>query len=295
MTPPESTDQARAQFRTLQLRQRKCWWIVFCFCVAAVAVSFALGGPSYTLWAAIAGIVAIVIATVRATQILSQFYKQTIMPEIASQGCENGRYTPDAGISEQLFRESNLFRSPDRYDSEDRIEGCIGQTPFYFAEVHAQERRTTHTKNGTRTTWVDIFRGFFFVADFNKHFQGQTTLVPNYWGSKWLAGKDRVQLENAELMKHLLVCSTDQVEARYLLTPALMERIMTLWHRHPDRLSISFTASNIIVAISVSGNHYEASLWRPIERCIERDTRVVRELTSIVEELNMNTRIWSKA
>lgn len=295
MTPPESTDQARAQFRTLQLRQRKCWWIVFCFCVAAVAVSFALGGPSYTLWAAIAGIVAIVIATNRTTRILSRFYKQAIVPEIANQGCENGRYTPDAGISEQLFRESNLFRSPDRYNSEDLIEGCVGQTPFYFAEVHAQERRTTHTKNGTRTTWVDIFRGFFFVADFNKHFQGQTTLVPNYWGSKWLAGKDRVQLENAELMKHLLVCSTDQVEARYLLTPALMERIMTLWHRHPDRLSISFTASNIIVAISASGNHYEASLWRSVERCIERDSRVVRELTSIVEELNMNTRIWSKA
>lgn len=295
MTPPESTDQARAQFRTLQLRQRKYWWIVFGICVAAVAVSFALGGPSYALWAAIAGIAAIVIATNRATRILSRFYKQAIVPEIASQRCENGRYAPDAGISEQLFRESNLFRSPDRYNSEDLIEGCVGQTPFYFAEVHAQERRTTHTKNGTRTTWVDIFRGFFFVADFNKHFQGQTTLVPNYWGSKWLAGKDRVQLENAELMKHLLVCSTDQVEARYLLTPSLMERIMTLWHRHPDRLSISFTASNIIVAISVSSNHYEASLWRPIERCIERDTRVVRELTSIVEELNMNTRIWSKA
>lgn len=36
---------------------------------------------------------------------------------------------------------------------------------------------------------------------------------------------------------------------------------------------------------------HEASLWRPIERCFERDIRSVRELTSIIEELNMNTRI----
>lgn len=283
------------EFPRLQQRYRKVWWIWF---AATLGASLILTLILPWIWVPfIIGIVDIVLLVIVSSVLsgrLTQYYKETIVPQFLGQFCEEGTYNPDAGIGEMIFRACNLFRSPDLYSTEDLIEGRIGQTAFRFAEVHAQEKRTTHTKNGTRTTWVDIFRGFFFVADFNKHFRGQTTLVPNYWGSKWLAGKQRVQLENTRLMKEFLVCSTDQTEARYLLTPGLMERIMVLWDKYPGMLSISFTGSNIIIARNSSRNCYEAGIWKALDKCLKRDLEAVRGLTGIVEELNMNTRIWSK-
>ena len=281
-------------FPRLQARYRRQWWIWFAGCAVLTLVGVLAAGV-YGIGMAVLSLIALPVVSAQLSKKLSRYYKSEIVPQFVGRFCDEGRYVPGAGIDEEVFRASNLFGAPpDRYATEDLIEGRVGKTVFRFAEVHAQERRTTHTKNGTRTTWVDIFRGFFFVADFNKHFRGQTTLVPNFWGSKWLAGKRRVQLENPELMKEFLVCSTDQTEARYLLTPGLMERIMKLWNRYPDQLSISFTGSCIMVARSCAANHYEASIWRPLERCTERDIEAVRGLTAIVGELNMNTRIWTK-
>lgn len=282
------------EFPRLQQHYRQVWWIWFGAVAAAVLTVSLLLGLWGVVIGGIAGIILLVIVSGVLSGRLTRYYKGTIVPQFLGQFCEEGKYSPGAGISEMTFRASSLFKGPDRYSTEDLIEGRIGQTKFCFAEVHAEERRVQHTKNGTRTTWVTIFKGFFFVADFNKHFRGQTTLVPNYWGSKWLTGKQRVQLENTRLMKEFLVCSTDQTEARYILTPGLMERIMVLWDKYPGMLSISFTGSNIIIARTSSQNCYEAGIWNTLEKCLRRDIEAVRSLTGIVEELNMNTRIWTK-
>ncbi|WP_298062848.1 DUF3137 domain-containing protein [uncultured Rikenella sp.] len=281
-------------FLLLQTRYRRTWWIWFACCALLTGAALWVR-DIYGIGTAVLSAVALPVVSGQLSGKLSRYYKAEIVPQYVGQFCEAGRFTPESGIGESVFRSCGLFdTAPDRYRTEDLIEGRVGKTAFRFAEVHAQKKRTTYTRNGTRTTWVDIFRGFFFVADFNKDFRGQTTLVPNYWGSRWLAGRARVQLENPRLMKEFLVCSTDQTEARYILTPALMERIMRLWDKYPGRLSISFTGSCIQVARSCMKNHYEASIWRPLGKCLARDTEAMRGLTSIVEELNMNTRIWTK-
>lgn len=282
-------------FLRMQARYRRQWRIWAAGCAGAAAGGAVLGGAEWGL--GLTGLAAIVLWSVSNvfSRKLTGYYKNRIVPRFVASGCEEGRYEPTEGIDERTFVASDLFGlPPDRYRTEDLVEGRVGKTAFRFAEVHAQERRTVRTRRGTHTVWVDIFRGLFFVADFNKHFHGQTTLVPNFWGAKWLAGRQRVQLEHPRLMKVFLVCSTDQIEARYILSPGLMERIMGLWDRYPGKLSISFTGSCIMVARSCGKNHYEAGLWRSLSRCIERDAAMVRELTAIVEELDMNTRIWTK-
>ena len=77
------------------------------------------------------------------------------MVEVASPGAH---YTPQNGIEEEIFNLSGLFGTrPDRYHSEDLVEGQTLGTPFRFAEVHAEERRTsTDSKGRTQTHWVDI-------------------------------------------------------------------------------------------------------------------------------------------
>lgn len=290
-----SWEELAQDYSRKQRSYRLQWWISIGICLLASGI---VAGTVSLMWGAgVAALSAYICLRVNQElrHKLSAYYKTNIIPQVVEQHCAGGRYNALDGIDEETFMSSCLFNTtPDRYDSEDMIEGHIGQTAFHFSEVRAQKEVTIETKNGTHTTWVDIFRGVMFVADFNKDFKGLTTLVPNSWGRKWLAGRDRVELENPQLMKAFLVCSTDQIEARYLLTPGLMERIMGLWKRYPKQLSISFTGSCILVARSCSKNHYEASLWKSLEQSLERDMALIDGMTSIVEELNMNTRIWSK-
>lgn len=138
------------------------------------------------------------------SQELSTYYKQEVIAQILQSFCENAVFTPEEGIKESTFRNCALFTSPDRYHTEDLIQGRVGKTDFCCAEIHAEERKTrVNSKGQTSHYWVDIFKGFFFIADFQKDFQGHTTILRNSLfklsssGSRGETGKSRVSRKHS--------------------------------------------------------------------------------------------------
>lgn len=227
---------------------------------------------------------------------LTAYYKQDIIARMVCAFCDNARFTPESGIAESVFCSSDLFIQPDRYHTEDLLEGCIGSTDFCCAEVHAEERRTrTNGKGHTQHYWEDIFKGFFFVADFHKDFQGVTTVCRNSL-IKLCFGETRVKLENPDFEKVFDVYSSDQVEARYLLTPSMMERLLQVEHSFGGGISLCFRNSKVLIAIPDDKNHFEANIWHSMTdlTAVEAEFTTIRLLTGIVQELQLNTRIWSK-
>lgn len=228
---------------------------------------------------------------------LTNLYKQDIISVVLAKLCAGATFEPDKGITENTFVGSGLFSvRPDRYHSEDLISGKIGVTSFLCSEIHAEEKQvTTNGKGQTRTTWVDIFKGFFFIADFQKNFKGQTTIYRNSW-IKLRFGEQRVKLENPEFENSFDVYSNDQIEARYLLSPSMMERLLALDRKFPGKITVSFRNSNVIIAIPDTTNHFEASIWQSMlnDRILKREFNVICLLLGIVDDLNLNLRIWSK-
>lgn len=225
----------------------------------------------------------------------SSFYKEEVVDEIIHAFCPNAAYSPNGGVSEDLFRNSGLFTSPDRYHTEDLIEGCLDKTSFICSEVHAEERKARTTKNGVQYYWEDIFKGFLFIADFHKEFQGETTILRNSF-FKVKMGASRVKMENPDFEKVFDVFSTNQIEARYLITPSMMERMLKLDSNFKKGITISFRNSAILVAIPDSKNRFEADVWSSLNdmSTLKSDFAVLQSLLEIVDELNLNTRIWSK-
>lgn len=227
---------------------------------------------------------------------LRAFYKDQIIQPIVGAICREARYLPDEGIDQQIFSSCGLFSGRvDCYGAEDMIEGRVGATRFSFSEVLAQEKRTSHSGKTTTTYWVDIFRGFLFVADFNKEFAGRTIVTRSSFFSFSTPGQ-RARLEDPAFEKRFDVYTTDQIEARYILSPSLMRRITELDEAYGGRLTLSFHQSTLVVAIPESVNHFEASVWRSVldRSLFERDFGMIRQLVGIVDELNLNLRIWSK-
>lgn len=133
------------------------------------------------------------------------------------------------------FRSLDLVPGWDREKFEDRLAGSRNDTPFEFFEAHLEEKRTTTDGKGrTRTTWVTVFRGQCLVVKFHKKFSGVTKVYRdagalNFFKKLSQMGKgERVKLEDPVFEKAFEVYSTDQVEARYILTPDFMERLLGL-------------------------------------------------------------------
>ena len=104
----------------------------------------------------------------------------------------------------------------DRYSGDDLVYGKIDKTDFECSEIHTEYKKTSRNVHGkTKTSWHTVFKGLFFHADFNKHFQGQTIVKPDRtekllgaFGSKlqgWFGTKNIVRLENSAFEKLFIV------------------------------------------------------------------------------------------
>jgi len=176
-----------------------------------------------------------------------------------------------------------------------------------FSEVTAKHLNTTQSSRGSKQEYIIIFSGVFVIADFNKHFLTHTLVLPDTaeklfgkFGQTLQsigAGKKKlVRLENPEFEKEFCVYADDQVEARYILTPALMERILTYKRKWKSKISLSFCDSKVYLAINMNKNLFETRIFRPVAdySFMEENLRFLILLTEIVEDLNLNTRIWTK-
>jgi len=212
-------------------------------------------------------------------------------------------YRPALGISQSLFTAAGLFlHHIDRYKCEDMIGGKVGKTEIAFSEVHAEYKTTTHTGKSRHTEWHTIFKGLFFIADFNKDFHGRTVVLPDTaeklfglfgqtlqsWNSSY---GQLVRLEDVEFEKEFVVYGTDQIEARYILSPAMMEQILLFRREVGKKIYLSFLGSKVFVAIPVQENMFEPKMFSSV-----LDFDVIAEYyaqlqlgVGIVDELNLNT------
>lgn len=232
-------------------------------------------------------------------------YKLAIISKIVqfvSPGCA---YSPTHHISETDYNNSNLHRREyDRFNGEDYFEGRHQKTDFYCSELHT-EYKTTDSKG--RTSWHTIFRGLFFVADFNKNFSGGTyvwgdghaevssTMIGRFFSS-FSRQVERVELEDPEFEHYFDVYSTDQVEARYILSPSLMQRMVNLRQKMNCLMECSFVQSKMYMSFPLSNDLFEPGIHRANDN-FETAWSYVSEFGlffEIIDELNLNNRIWTK-
>jgi len=239
-------------------------------------------------------------------------FKQQVIGRLVSHLDPNLSYHPTGCISQSEFRASRIYRKRiDRYKGEDLIAGQLGATALRFSELHAQYKTTsTDSKGRRKTTWHTIFKGVFFVADFNKDFQGLTLVLPDTmegwlgklgqslqdWGDLFQPG-DLVRLEDPEFERIFAVYAQDQIEARYILSPSLMQRLVAFRQRMDVNISLAFVNSNVYIAIPTRKNQFEPPFWGSANLALEDIREHLEDIQlaqDIVAELNLNTRIWSK-
>lgn len=211
------------------------------------------------------------------------------------------QYDPYGHVNENDYRRSGLYlTNPDRFNGDDYVEGTRGKTCFCFSELHTEYE----VKSEKSSSWHTIFKGLFFIGDFNKHFHGRTYVYSeanpqlNFFNkmlSSFASNLEKIKLESSAFEDKFIVYSNDQVEARYILTPSFMERLIKLQELMGPETSYSFVDSNVYVAVPISDKLFEPSVFSANNYEKLGDYyNTVHIVFDIIDELNLNLRIWTK-
>jgi len=105
-----------------------------------------------------------------------------------------------------------------------------------------------------------------------------------------------IVLENPDFEKEFAAFGSDEIEGRYILTLAFMEKMLDFQSKIDNDLYMSFVRSRLFIAFGTSvGDMFEPGLsGETALGDVERWGEQLQLAIGIVEEFGLNTRIWSK-
>lgn len=303
----QTLEGKRKKVRTISIVQ------VAVFVLALLLFFYAGELPTPTLgyWGGGALIVLFIFILVRFAKLRKEYvaeFKNNVVTAIVSLINPEWNYVPQGHISPVDYMESKLFTTRyDRYKGDDLVTGAIDKTDFKMSELHTEYKTETTDSEGRRKTeWHTIFKGLFAHMDFNKEIRGETLVLPDTaerlfgrFGKKLQSMSGRgelVNLENPEFEKLFVVYGSDQNEARYILTPTMMEAMVHLAKQYGKNIFFSFRGTRVYFAISVKKDLFEPRIFKSgvnFNDIVEM-SHYFSIIEMLIKEMNLNTRIWTK-
>lgn len=188
-----------------------------------------------------------------------------------------GHKTPNK-FDRILLQSSGFFNSSQINYLDDVIEGEKFGTKFKFFEIFINSSDSN-------------FGGVFFVADFSKEINSQTTII----SKKIINFKSyNILMDNALFNDKFKVFSDNPINAMYILTPLFLEKIANLTKNFGDNIKINFKNSKIYIHIDGKYDHFEPDIYKsaitnnPAKNILDE----INALLDIVEVLVLNSKIY---
>lgn len=167
-------------------------------------------------------------------------------------------YFNGQGLSKSTLNQSRIFPVFD-YSAADDCFGGIYEGVRVNVYEEILTKQVSNSKGKTKNKIV--FKGIAVELGMNKNFSGQTIAVKDSGMLnvfKKYDGMERIKLEDVVFEDIFEVFSTNQVEARYLLTTAFMERLLKLRKLYAGKkIEVSFFNDKILIAIDTREDMFE--------------------------------------
>ena len=201
----------------------------------------------------------------------------------------------EPGHGFDLARRYALVPGYDRSSFEDLWSGPLGQRAFTLHEAHLEEERGS----GKNRHWVTVFRGAILTITFERRFHGTTKVERAnkhrgfFGGAKDSITLDGTQLDfvdmvNPEFEDLFSVWSDDQVEARYLVHPVYVERVLDVEKAFQGKdVRTLFSGGELVIVIESddmfeSGSMHASEDRARVQRCVDQ----FMTLVGLCEALN---------
>nr|WP_315056099.1 DUF3137 domain-containing protein [uncultured Campylobacter sp.] len=209
-------------------------------------------------------------------------------------------YKMGALFQEKEVRASEIFDGFDRFRADDLVCANVDGVDFMFCDIRLEKDIGTGIPFIFKNNYATFFEGPFFVANFNKKICSDvfvfsnTTLPPSELQHKLLGGRE-IPIDNADFNQNFTIYANDAMTVMYVLTPMLMEKILSLKQLVKSNISLSFKQNKIYIAIARGADSFEPSLDQPILNArIAKDIKAdLDAMLQIIKILKLNEKIWT--
>lgn len=220
-------------------------------------------------------------------------YKVQVLPKVAKL-IGNMNYTLDGHVDIDRLKESKIVPSHDRFQTEDHFVGKYKGVEIDICEIDFQQRR----RNKNRTYYASVFKGLQISITLpEKKFFGHTVLQENKsgvleWFKEKSSGLQKANLVDPEFEKVFDCYTNDQVEARYIIDPAMIETLKALHLEYNgETLLASYYDERYFLALIKSKHDYfePASIYVPAVRpeTIQDMRNEIEQVLKIVDKLEL--------
>ncbi|WP_281213898.1 DUF3137 domain-containing protein [Shewanella insulae] len=194
------------------------------------------------------------------------------------------------------YKDYGLFPEYDKGYFQDSVRGQYLNVPFLMRELMLLEHKGT---KDNRPQYKTIFDGIVLEFDLPKKFSGSTQVRQDkgLMGNGFMQFKQqlsRVKLEDPTFERQFEVYSDDQIEARYLLNTATMERLLSLSRFYRGDLEASFNKGRLLIKIACKHNYFEPKLdlLKPLDFAddIEQVFKEIHEVFDLIKALKLESR-----
>jgi len=229
-------------------------------------------------------------------------FKETVVKSLVSIFTEAFEYRPDGKVDSVKYDLSGIFpQKYDRYSGEDYVKGELNGVGFEFSDLHTEYESRDVKGN---VIWQTVFKGTFYVSEFNRHFKGRVVVYPDfaekYFGNiantlqKLHNGSlEFVKMDSPEFEKEFKVYSDDQILARYVLSTSFMEKMVIF--KRKIKKPVYFSVKNNMMFVAISGNdNFEAPVWRSLMnyKYVEEMLGSFYYISTLVNSLSLERKIW---
>jgi hypothetical protein len=235
-------------------------------------------------------------------------FKKSVFSRLVHYINPSFEYIEKAHIGLREWLHSGLF-TEENYSitGGDQVIGMHNGVPFQSCNITVTYRPSFTSEKDPDDC---VFSGNYFVARFHKTFptpiyihprkgvfgainDSTTTSYLNTQGNKIL-------LEDPDFQEQFNVYCDDQVMARYVLTPVMMERLKAINKRNKGKLYMAINQNNIVMATNSEnatevGNSAYGMMFTKIDLALL--DRIYQELTgqlTMIDTLKLNQTLWKK-
>ena len=198
-----------------------------------------------------------------------------------------------------------MMNMGDIYESNDYVRGKYKDINFEASDVHIQEE---HTDDDRRTYYTTLFKGQWFIFDFNKTFKADIQVCQKNFNNA-RRGKEvfglfkpqneifqKIELEDIEFNKKFNVFAQSPIEAFYVLTPNTMEKIKTLDNQIKGSLLFCFINNRLHVGIASNKDLFEANPYKKVNlQQAEQSVLIeINNITQFIDVLNLDNTLFRR-
>ncbi len=216
--------------------------------------------------------------------------RNDITDGLLSRICEKLGFTYTRNISRPdyfvHFERLKMLPNFNREEWEDEVRGVREEADFVFCEAHLKYK-SSGKNSSTRT----VFHGQLLVIDYHKAFLGETVIKRDrgVFNRFTKPGKEfqNVGIASPKFEKIFEAWSTDQVEARDLLDPIVLERFEELDRLFKGaNLRAAFSGGKLFVAMETGDKLNMGSMFTPLAGP-ERIENILKEFDLIFDLIDV--------